>query len=54
MLIFYGILTKDRRDTEMKKIVLALMILSITGCASTVVPPSKAISAPKKGFLNIK
>ncbi|HGY2289313.1 TPA: hypothetical protein ACNVBJ_003626 [Klebsiella aerogenes] len=32
----------------MKKIALALTILSLTGCASTVVPPSKAISAPQE------
>ncbi|HEM8069485.1 TPA: hypothetical protein U2M10_002176 [Klebsiella aerogenes] len=32
----------------MKKIALVLTILSITGCASTVVPPSKALSAPQE------
>ena len=32
----------------MKKIALALAIVTVTGCSTTVVPPSQAISASKE------
>ncbi|EPH0679832.1 hypothetical protein [Klebsiella aerogenes] len=35
----------------MKKIALALAILAITGCATSAVPPSKAMQAPKERLL---